>query len=108
MLRDASATIGYEWEFIGPYVPIGEYLKAALLWRSRGGQTSKVHVAGDEVYSSRGNCAHLHQRAIKAVIPEKREQAANRRKGVATAAGSLAGLHLQGAMIWIKDLTATH
>jgi transposase len=102
-------------------------LKAALLGRSRGGQTSKVHlaadrkcrplafvltagqaadspqfipvlgkirvpgptgrprtrpdaVAGDKAYSSRGNRAHLRRRGIKAVIPEKRDQAANRRK----------------------------
>ncbi|WP_306191923.1 IS5 family transposase [Streptomyces sp. MK5] len=103
-------------------------LKAALLGRSRGGQTSKVHlaadrkcrplafvltagqgadspqfipvlkkvrvrgpvggrprtwpdaVAGDKAYSSRGNRAHLRKRRIKAVIPEKRDQAANRKK----------------------------
>ncbi|MFD5429836.1 IS5 family transposase, partial [Streptomyces sp. NPDC127084] len=102
-------------------------LKAALLGRSRGGQTSKVHtasertcrplaivltegqaadspqfipvlakvrvrgpvgrprtrpdaVAGDKAYSSRRNRAHLRQRQIKAVIPEKRDQAANRKK----------------------------
>ena len=30
--------------------------------------------------SSRGNRAHLRKRGIKAVIPEKRDQAANRRK----------------------------
>ncbi len=41
-------------------------------------------VAGDKAYSSRGNRAHLRQRAIKAVIPEKNDQAANRtRKGSA-------------------------
>jgi transposase len=102
-------------------------LKAALLGRSRGGQTSKVHiagerkcrplafvltegqaadspqfipvlakvrvrgpvgrprirpdaVAGDKAYSARGNRAHLRERHIKAVFPEKRDQAANRRK----------------------------
>ncbi|REK84323.1 IS5 family transposase [Streptomyces inhibens] len=102
-------------------------LKAALLGRSRGGQTSKVHlaadrncrplafvltagqaedspqfipvlgkirvrgpvgrprtrpdaVAADKAYSSRGNRAHLHGRGIKAVIPEKKDQAANRKK----------------------------
>jgi transposase len=101
-------------------------LKAALLGRSRGGQTSKVHlaadrkcrllafvltagqaadspqfipvlgkirvrgpvgrprtrpdaVAGNKAYSSRGNRAHLRRRGIKAVIPEKRDQAANRK-----------------------------
>ncbi|MCZ0997846.1 IS5 family transposase [Streptomyces mirabilis] len=101
-------------------------LKTALLGRSRGGQTSKVHlaadrkcrplafvltagqaadspqfipvlkvtgprprrpprtrpdaVAGDKAYSSRGNRAHLRQRGIKAVIPEKKDQASNRKK----------------------------
>ncbi|MFE5795174.1 IS5 family transposase [Streptomyces sp. NPDC056503] len=101
--------------------------KAALLGRSRGGQTSKIHVAsdrkcrpmafiltagqaadssqfipvlkkirvrgvvgrprarpdavaGDKAYSSRGNRAHLRERRIKAVIPEKKDQAANRKK----------------------------
>jgi transposase len=37
-------------------------------------------VAGDKAYSSRGNRAHLRKRRIKAVIPEKRDQAANRKK----------------------------
>lgn len=37
-------------------------------------------VAGDKAYSSRGNRAHLRERHIKAVIPEKRDQAANRKK----------------------------
>ncbi len=36
-------------------------------------------VAGDKAYSSRGNRAHLRRRGIKAVIPEKRDQAANRK-----------------------------
>ncbi|SBT40953.1 Transposase [Micromonospora narathiwatensis] len=102
-------------------------MKAALLGRSRGGQTSKVHlaadrkcrplvfvltagqaadspqfvpvlkkirvrgpvgrprtrpdaVAGDKAYSSRGNRAYLRTHHIMAVIPEKRDQAANRKK----------------------------
>lgn len=102
-------------------------MKAALLGRSRGGQTSKIHlaadrkcrplafvltagqaadspqfipvlkkvrvrgpvgrprtrpdaVAGDKAYSSRGNRAYLRKRRIKAVIPEKKDQAANRKK----------------------------
>jgi transposase len=102
-------------------------LKAALLGRSRGGLTSKVHlaadrrcrpmalvltagqaadspqfirvlekvrvrlpvgrprtrpdaVAGDKAYSSRANRTHLRKRRIKAVIPEKKDQAANRKK----------------------------
>lgn len=37
-------------------------------------------VAGDRAYSSRGNRAHLRQRGIKAVIPEKKDQAANRKR----------------------------
>lgn len=37
-------------------------------------------VAGDKAYSSRGNRSHLRKRHIKAVIPEKSDQAANRRK----------------------------
>ncbi|MFC6060411.1 transposase, partial [Streptomyces pratens] len=37
-------------------------------------------VAGDKVYSSRGNRAYLRGRSIKAVIPEKKDQAANRKK----------------------------
>jgi IS5 family transposase len=37
-------------------------------------------VAGDKAYSSHGNRAHLRRRGIKAVIPEKRDQAANRKR----------------------------
>ncbi|CAO0837956.1 IS5 family transposase [Streptomyces microflavus] len=37
-------------------------------------------VAGDKAYSSRRNRSHLRTRGIKAVIPEKKDQAANRRK----------------------------
>jgi len=101
-------------------------LKAAALGRSRGGLTSKVHlaadrrcrplafvltpgqaadspqfvavlakvrvrgpvgrprtrpdaVAADKAYSSRANRAHLRKHGIKAVIPEKADQAANRK-----------------------------
>lgn len=36
--------------------------------------------AGDKAYSSRGNRSYLRRRGIKAVIPEKRDQAANRKK----------------------------
>jgi len=102
-------------------------------------------VAGDKAYSSRGNRAHLRKRRIKAVIPEKKDQAANRRKkgskggrpvshdtalykerntverlinklkawrGIATRydktpASYLAGVHLRGSMIWIRDLAQT-
>jgi transposase len=102
-------------------------LKAALLGRSRGGLTSKIHlaadrrcrpmvliltagqsadspqfipvmnklrvrgplgrprtrpgaVAGDKAYSSRANRSHLRKRGIKTVIPEKKDQAAHRKK----------------------------
>lgn len=37
-------------------------------------------VAGDKAYSSRGNRAHMRKRRIKAVIPEKKDQATNRKK----------------------------
>lgn len=37
-------------------------------------------MAGDQAYSSHANHAHLRKRRIKAVIPEKKDQAANRRK----------------------------
>lgn len=36
-------------------------------------------VAGDKAYSSRANRAYLRERNIKAVIPEKKDQAANRK-----------------------------
>jgi transposase len=167
-------------------------LKAAKLGRSRGGLTSKIHlaverrcrplsiiltpgqaadspqfipvlrkirvrgpvgrprsrpgaVAGDKAYSSRANRAHLRKRKIKAVIPEKADQAANRHKkgsaggrpvghdatlykdrntverainkfkewrGLATRYDKTpesyeAGLHLRGAIIWLRSLPAT-
>lgn len=37
-------------------------------------------VAADKAYSSRGNRVYLRRRRIKAVIPEKVDQAANRKK----------------------------
>ncbi|GAA2281638.1 IS5 family transposase [Streptomyces ruber] len=37
-------------------------------------------VAGDKAYSSRANRAHLRRRRIRAVIPEKKDQLANRKK----------------------------
>ncbi|MEU2427331.1 transposase [Streptomyces sp. NPDC007851] len=36
--------------------------------------------ATSKAYSSRGNRAHLRRRGIKAVIPEKKDQASNRKK----------------------------
>mgnify|MGYP003292067429 CR=1 FL=1 len=99
-------------------------------------------VAGDKAYSSRANRAYLRKRCIKAVIPEKKDQAANRKKkgrlggrpvshdvelyrdrnsvercinkikawrGLATRYDKtpesyLAGLHLRGAVIWLRSL----
>lgn len=43
-------------------------------------RTRPIAVAGDKAYFSRANRAHLRKRRIKAVIPEKKDQAANRRK----------------------------
>lgn len=43
-------------------------------------RTRPAAVAGDKAYSSRANRAHLRKRRIEAVIPEKKDQAANRRK----------------------------
>lgn len=37
-------------------------------------------VAGDKAYASRGSRAHLRKCGIKAVIPGKRDQVANRRR----------------------------
>lgn len=167
-------------------------LKLAGLGRSRGGLTSKIHlasdrrcrplsfvltpgqaadspqfaavlkkikvrgpvgrprtrpdaVAGDKAYSSRANRSYLRKRKIKIVIPEKVDQAANRKKkgsaggrpvgldtvayrdrnsverainkikqwrGLATRYDKtpesyLAGLHLRGAMLWLRSLPAT-
>ncbi|MFL1432697.1 MULTISPECIES: transposase, partial [unclassified Nocardiopsis] len=100
---------------------------------------------GDKAYSSRANRAYLRRRGIKAVIPEKADQAANRkRKGSAggrpvghdvelykdrntvertinkfkewrglatrydkTPQSYLAGLHLRGALLWLRSLPAT-
>jgi transposase len=102
-------------------------------------------VAGDKAYSSRTNRAHLRRRGIKAVIPEKADQAAHRKKkgskggrpvshdadlyrdrnsvercinkikewrGLATRYDKtpdsyLAGLHLRGAVLWLRSLRPT-
>ncbi|WP_420711141.1 MULTISPECIES: IS5 family transposase [unclassified Streptomyces] len=164
-------------------------LKAAELGRSRGGLTSKIHVAADrrcrplafvltpgqagdspqfapvlervkvrgpigrprtrpdavaadKAYSSRRNRRYLRRRGIRAVIPEKVDQAANRKKrgsvggrpvshdtalykerntvercinrlrnwrGIATRYDKTpksyeAGLHLCGAMLWLRSI----
>ncbi|GAA1761743.1 hypothetical protein GCM10009734_82480 [Nonomuraea bangladeshensis] len=102
-------------------------------------------VAADKAYSSRGNRAYLRRRGIKTVIPEKTDQAANRKnqgsrggrpvahdaelykqrntaercinrmkewRGLAfrfdkTSDNYLAGLHLCGAVLWIRSLRPT-
>ena len=101
--------------------------------------------AGDKAYSSRANRAYLRRRGIKAVIPEKADQAANRKKKGSRGGRPLghdaelykerstvercinkikewralavrydktpesyaAGLHLRGAMLWLRSLRPT-
>lgn len=52
-------------------------------WRGTGsdGRLSRTRsgIQGQQAYSFRGNRAHLRRRGIEAVIPEKRDQAANRK-----------------------------
>jgi transposase len=102
-------------------------------------------VAADKAYSSRANRTYLRRRRIRSVIPEKSDQAANRKKkgrnggrppgfdaeqykdrntvercinkiktwrGLATRfdktpVSYLAGLHLRGAIIWLRTLRLT-
>lgn len=102
-------------------------------------------VAADKAYASRGNRAYLRRRKIRAVIPEKADQTANRKKkgsrggrpvghdaalykerntverainkikewrGLATRYDKTprsyeAGLHLRGAVIWLRSLRPT-
>jgi transposase len=102
-------------------------------------------VAADKAYSSKANRAYLRRRRITAVIPEKTDQQANRKKkgsaggrpvsfdpvryqrrntvercfqkiktwrGLATRYDKTpqnyeAGLHLRGAIMWLKTLTPT-
>jgi hypothetical protein len=63
----------------GPrFIPVMDKVKArAPVGRPR---TRPDAVAGDKAYSSRANRAYLSRRRIKAVIPEKIGQAANRKK----------------------------
>ncbi|EFK97958.1 transposase IS4 family protein [Streptomyces sp. SPB78] len=56
---------------------LGKVRVRGLVGRPR---TRPDAVAADKAYSSRGNRAHLRKRRIKAVIPEKKDQAANRKK----------------------------
>ena len=124
------------------------YLQAVLAKvRVRGSagrpRTRPDAVAADKAYSSKANRTYLRRRGIKAVIPEKADQASNRiRKGshggrpishdtvlyrqrntvercirkikawrgLATRFDKspesyLAGLHLRGAIMWLKSLT---
>ncbi len=120
--------------------PVLEHIRIRLpIGRPR---TRPGAVAADKAYSSRGNRAYLRRRGIKAVIPEKADQAANRKKrgsgggrpvthdpdlykqrntaercinrikqwrGLAfrfdkTPDSYLAGLHLRGAVLWIRSL----
>ena len=60
------------------FIPVLDKLRVRLpVGRPR---TRPDAVAGDKAYSSRGNRAYLRRRNIKAVIPEKKDQAANRKK----------------------------
>lgn len=125
------------------FVPVLEGIKVrGPVGRPR---TRPGAVAADKAYSSRANRAYLRKRGIKAVIPIKEDQKANRRKlgskggrppvfdaraykdrntvercinkikewrGLATrydktATSYLAGLHLRGAVIWIRSLRPT-
>lgn len=63
----------------GPqFIPVLDKVRVrGLVGRPR---TRPDAVAGDKAYSSRGNRAHLRRRGIKAVIPKKRDQAANRKR----------------------------
>lgn len=60
------------------FVPVLEKVRVRLpVGRPR---TRPAAVAADRAYSSRANRAYLRRRGIKAVIPEKKDQAANRKK----------------------------
>ena len=121
-------------------VPVLERIKVRVpVGRPR---TRPDAVAADKAYSARATRLYLRRRKIRAVIPEKVDQAANRKKkgsaggrplnhdaelykernsvercinkikewrGLATRydktpASYLAGLHLRGAVIWLRDL----
>jgi transposase len=60
------------------FVPVLKKVRVRLpVGRPRSRPTA---VAGDKAYSSRANRSHLRKRNIKAVIPEKKDQAAHRKK----------------------------
>ncbi|WUT22490.1 transposase [Streptomyces sp. NBC_00696] len=71
-----------------------------------GSHTWPDTVAGDKAYSSRGNRSHLRKRHIKAVVPEKSDQAANRRKKGPQAVGPSAttptSLNVEGLINKVK------
>ena len=127
-------------------------LEAAALGRSRGGLTSKVHlaadrrcrplafvltprqaadsprfiavlekvrvrgpvgrprtrpdaVAADTAYSSRARRAYLRRRGIKAVIPEKADQAANRKKRGRDGGRPVAHIWMRSLNLWARGRT---
>lgn len=60
------------------FIPVIDKIKVRVpVGRPR---TRPRSVAGDKAYSSRANRVYLHRRHIKAVIPEKVDQASNRKK----------------------------
>jgi transposase len=60
------------------FIPVLEKIRVRLpVGRPR---TRPDAVAADKAYSSRGNRLYLRTRNIKAVIPEKKDQTANRKK----------------------------
>ncbi|MFD3637614.1 transposase, partial [Streptomyces sp. NPDC058664] len=60
------------------FIPVLEKVRIPLpVGRPR---TRPGAVADDKAYSSRGNRRYLRKRHIKAVIPEKKDQAAHRKK----------------------------
>lgn len=60
------------------FVPVSQKVRVRLpLGRPR---TRPDAVAADKAYSSRANRSYLWKRGIKAVIPEKKDQSANRKK----------------------------
>jgi hypothetical protein len=93
------------------FIPVLKKLRVrGPVGRSR---TRSDAVAGDKT-SSRGNRAHLRKRHIKAVIREKKDRAANRKKKgsrggrpVSHDADLCKERNTVGSMIWIKDLTQT-
>jgi transposase len=67
-----------QWGDSPQFVPVLEKVKIrGPVGRPR---TRPDAVAGDKAYSSRKNRTHLRKRNVKAVIPEKKDQAANRKR----------------------------